>query len=278
VTRGEALADAAPAPAAPLLEVEGLTVRFGGVSAVADVSISVGEGEIFSLIGPNGAGKTSLVNCVTGFYKPSAGRIRFAGADITRQPTHRIAQAGIGRTYQNIELFQGMSVIDNLLVGRHRHMRSNFLTGGLWLGPARREELRERRIVEELVDFLEIAHVRSVPVGKLPYGLQKRVDLGRALAVEPKLLILDEPMAGMNIEEKEDIARFVLEAQAERGLTILLIEHDMGVVMDVSDRIAVLDFGELIAEGTPEHIRTNPAVIEAYVGDKALAERDLVAR
>jgi branched-chain amino acid transport system ATP-binding protein len=278
VTRGEALADATPAPAAPLLEVEGLTVRFGGVSAVADVSISVGEGEIFSLIGPNGAGKTSLVNCVTGFYKPSAGRIRFAGADITRQPTHRIAQAGIGRTYQNIELFQGMSVIDNLLVGRHRHMRSNFLTGGLWLGPARREELRERRIVEELVDFLEIAHVRSVPVGKLPYGLQKRVDLGRALAVEPKLLILDEPMAGMNIEEKEDIARFVLEAQAERGLTILLIEHDMGVVMDVSDRIAVLDFGELIAEGTPEHIRTNPAVIEAYVGDKALAERDLVAR
>jgi branched-chain amino acid transport system ATP-binding protein len=270
--------EATPAPAEPLLEVEGITVRFGGVSAVADVSISVGEGEIFSLIGPNGAGKTSLVNCVTGFYKPSAGRVRFAGADITRQPTHRIAQAGIGRTYQNIELFQGMSVIDNLLVGRHRHMRSNFLTGGLWLGPARREELRERRIVEELVDFLEIAHVRSVPVGKLPYGLQKRVDLGRALAVEPKLLILDEPMAGMNIEEKEDIARFVLEAQAERGLTILLIEHDMGVVMDVSDRIAVLDFGELIAEGTPEQIRTNPAVIEAYVGDKALAERDLVAR
>jgi branched-chain amino acid transport system ATP-binding protein len=267
-----------PAPAEPLLEVDGITVRFGGVSAVADVSISVGEGEIFSLIGPNGAGKTSLVNCVTGFYKPSAGRVRFAGADITRQPTHRIAQAGIARTYQNIELFQGMSVIDNLLVGRHRHMRSNFFTGGLWVGPARREELRERRVVEELVDFLEIAHVRSVPVGKLPYGLQKRVDLGRALAVEPKLLILDEPMAGMNIEEKEDIARFVLEAQAERGLTILLIEHDMGVVMDVSDRIAVLDFGELIAEGTPDHIRTNPAVIEAYVGDKALAERDLVAR
>jgi len=264
-----------PAPSA-LLDVEELTVRFGGVRAVANVSISVAEGEIFSLIGPNGAGKTSLVNCVTGFYKPSEGRVRFAGADITRKSTQRIARAGIARTYQNIELFQGMSVIENLLVGRHVHMRSNVVTGGLWYGPARAEELRERRIVEELVDFLEIAHVRGVPVGMLPYGLQKRVDLGRALAASPKLLILDEPMAGMNIEEKEDIARFVLEAKAERGLTILLIEHDMGVVMDVSDRVAVLDYGQLIAQGTPEYIRVHPAVIEAYVGDKALVEAHLV--
>jgi branched-chain amino acid transport system ATP-binding protein len=259
-----------------VLEADGITLSFGGVHAVDDVSISIGENQIFSLIGPNGAGKTSLINCITGYYRPGSGRIRFRGEDITRKPTHTIARAGIARTYQNIELFQGMSVIDNLLVGRHRHMRSSFLDGGVWFGRARREELRERRVVEELVDFLEIAHVRSVPVGKLPYGMQKRVDLGRALAVEPRLLVLDEPMAGMNVEEKEDIARFVLEAQAERGLSILLIEHDMGVVMDVSDRIAVLDFGKLIAEGAPEEIRVHPAVIEAYVGEQALAARHLV--
>jgi len=275
-----AAADAASRAPAPrrdtLLDVESLTLRFGGVRAVDGVSISISEGEIFSVIGPNGAGKTSLVNCVTGYYRPNEGLVRFAGEDITRRPTYRIARAGIARTYQNIELFQGLSVIDNLLVGRHRHMRANVVTGGLWFGPSRREELRERRVVEELVDFLEIAHVRNVPVGKLPYGIQKRVDLGRALAVEPRLLILDEPMAGMNIEEKEDIARFVLEAQAERDLTILLIEHDMGVVMDISDRIAVLDFGKLIAQGRPEQIKDDPAVIEAYVGGKALADRDLV--
>lgn len=271
-----AVASAETAGAQPLLEVDRITLTFGGVRAVDDVSIAIGTNQVFSLIGPNGAGKTSLINCITGYYRPNSGRVRFEGEDITRRSTHAIARIGIARTYQNIELFQGMSVIDNLLVGRHRHMRSTFLGGGVWYGPARREELRERRIVEELVDFLEIAHVRSVPVGKLPYGMQKRVDLGRALAVEPRLLILDEPMAGMNVEEKEDIARFVLEAQAERDLSILLIEHDMGVVMDVSDRVAVLDFGKLIAEGPPEEIREHPAVIEAYVGEQALVARHLV--
>jgi branched-chain amino acid transport system ATP-binding protein len=258
------------------LTVESLTLRFAGVTALEDVSVSVGRREIFSLIGPNGAGKTSLVNCATGYYRPTAGRISAFGTDVTGKRPHRIARVGVSRTYQNIELFRGMSVIDNLLLGRYRHMKANVITGGLWWGPARNEELRERRVVEELIDFLEIQHVRHLPVSQLSYGMRKRVDLGRALAMEPKLLILDEPMAGMNVEEKEDIARFVLEAHASRDLSVLLIEHDMGVVMDISDRVAVLDFGRLIAQGTPDEVSSDPAVIEAYVGEKALAERNIL--
>jgi branched-chain amino acid transport system ATP-binding protein len=258
------------------LTVESLTLRFAGVTALEDVSVSVGRREIFSLIGPNGAGKTSLVNCATGYYRPAAGRICAFGSDVTGKRPHRIARVGVSRTYQNIELFRGMSVIDNLLLGRYRHMKANVITGGLWWGPARNEELRERRVVEELIDFLEIQHVRHLPVSQLSYGMRKRVDLGRALAMEPKLLILDEPMAGMNVEEKEDIARFVLEAHASRDLSVLLIEHDMGVVMDISDRVAVLDFGRLIAQGTPDEVSSDPAVIEAYVGEKALAERNIL--
>jgi branched-chain amino acid transport system ATP-binding protein len=258
------------------LRVDALTLKFSGVTALDAVSIEVRRGEIFSLIGPNGAGKTSLVNCATGYYRPTSGRITAFGHDVTGKRPHRIARVGLARTYQNIELFRGMSVIDNLMLGRYRHMKANVLTGGLWWGPARNEELRERRVVEELIDFLEIQHVRNMPVSELSYGMRKRVDLGRALAMEPSLLILDEPMAGMNVEEKEDIARFVLEAHASRDLSVLLIEHDMGVVMDVSDRVAVLDFGRLIAQGTPDVVSNDPAVIEAYVGQKALEQRNIL--
>ena len=255
------------------LRVEQLQLRFAGLVALDEVSLRVAEGAIVSLIGPNGAGKTSLVNCVTGYYRPQGGKVFLYEDDVTRIPTHRLARLGVARTYQNIELFDGLSVVDNLMLGRHTRMTTGLWRGGCYTKAARTEELRQREVVEELVDFLELTAVRKAAVGVLPYGLRKRVDLGRALALEPRLLILDEPMAGMNLEEKEDIARFVLEVRAARGLSVLLIEHDMGVVMDLSDHVVVLDFGRLIASGPPDAVRSDPKVIEAYIGERAMAGR-----
>jgi branched-chain amino acid transport system ATP-binding protein len=260
-------------PHPPLLEVAGLTLRFGGVHALDDVSLRVGRGEIFAIIGPNGAGKTSLLNALSGLYRPERGSIRFfadgEGAEpleLLRLRPHAIARLGIARSFQNIELFRHMTVLDNLMLGRHVRMRGNALSCALYWGPQRREEIAHRRAVEEVIDFLEIEALRHRPVGTLAYGLQKRVELARALALEPKLLLLDEPMAGMNSEEKEDMARFVLDIHEERGVTVVLIEHDMGVVMDLSHRVAVLDFGRVIAEGPPEEVARDPRVVDAYLG------------
>lgn len=248
------------------VKVESVSLRFGGLAVLNDVSMQVRRGEIFSLIGPNGAGKSSLVNCITGFYKPQEGSLSIFGKDVTRMPPYKIAGIGVARTYQNIELFEGMTVIETLLLGRHLHMSSGPISGGIYFGKARREELRERAVVEDLIDFLELADIRKSPVGLLPYGLRKRVDLGRALAQDPEVLILDEPMAGMNVEEKEDMVRYILELQESREITVILIEHDMGVVMDISDRVAVLDFGQFIAQGEPDAVRSDPEVIRAYIG------------
>lgn len=254
-----------------LLRVEDVTVRFGGVVALGGVSLEITDGQIHAIIGPNGAGKTTLINCISGRYNPTSGRITLAGQDITRLAPPRRAELGTARTFQNIALFKHMTVLDNLLLGRHVRMRAGLLASGLYWGPALREEIEHRRAVEEIIDFLEIAHIRKKPVGMLSYGLQKRVELGRALSLEPRLLLLDEPMTGMNTEEKEDMARFILEINEERGITCALVEHDMGVVMDISDRVAVLDFGRLIATGTPDEVRQNPDVIRAYLGDEALS-------
>lgn len=252
----------------PILEAEHVSLRFGGVSALTDVSFSVGRGEIFSIIGPNGAGKTSMVNCVSGRYRPTEGRVRFEGQDITRLGPNRRAGLGIGRTFQNLALFGHMSVLDNIMVGRHHLLKSGFLKGMLyWLGGAQAEELSHRRDVEEIIDFLEIQHVRKAPAGTLPYGLRKRVELARAMAVNPKLILLDEPMAGMNLEEKEDMARYIVDLNEEWGMTVLMIEHDMGVVMDISHRVVVLDFGRKIAEGRPEEVMADPHVRRAYLGE-----------
>ncbi|CAN5230813.1 ABC transporter ATP-binding protein [soil metagenome] len=256
------------------LAIDDLHLRFGGVVALAGVTLDVPQGSIFAVVGPNGAGKTSLLNAVSGLYHPTRGRLRFESQDITSLPPHRIARLGIARTFQNIELFAGMTVLDNLMLGRHVHMRGGVLTGGLYWGAARREELANRRVVEDVIDFLEIEHIRGRVVGTLAYGLQKRVEIGRALALEPRLLLLDEPMAGMNVEEKEDIARFILDINEERGVSVVLIEHDMGVVMDISSRVAVLDFGKKIAEGTPAEIRAHPDVIKAYLGQESAAIRE----
>lgn len=256
-----------------LLTIHELSLHFGGVTALCNVSLQVNKGEIIAVIGPNGAGKTSLLNCISGLYRPSAGRIIFQGRDITRLPPHRRAQLGISRTFQNIELFKHLSVLDNIMLGRHVHMRAGVLSGGLYWGLAQREEAAHRRRVEEIIDFLEIESVRQKPVGMLAYGLQKRVELGRALALEPELLLLDEPMAGMNAEAKEDMARFILDIAEEWGTTMILIEHDMGVVMDISDRVAVFDFGRKIAEGVPAEVQANPRVIEAYLGQQMGVER-----
>jgi branched-chain amino acid transport system ATP-binding protein len=250
----------------PLLAVEGVSVRFGALLALSGVSLSVQRGEILAIIGPNGAGKTTLLNVISGFYHPYEGRILFEGRDRTRLSPPDVAELGVARTFQNVALFKGMSVLDNLMTGRLLKMGGHFLLDAIWWGPARRQELANRAFVEHVIDFLEIQAIRKTPAGKLPYGLQKRVELGRALAAEPKLLLLDEPMAGMNVEEKEDMSRFILDVNGEFGTTIALIEHDMGVVMDISDRVAVLDYGRKIAEGPPEQVRKDAAVLDAYLG------------
>ncbi len=252
-----------------LLKVDGIFLRFGGVNVLADVSTSVKEGEIFAIIGPNGAGKTCLLNCVNRFYHPSQGRIYFRGRDITPLRPYQIPPLGIARTFQNVELFRGMTVIDNIKLGRHVHLDTGLLSAGFYFGKARTTELALRKEIEEkIIDLLEIEHIRKKTVGTLPYGLQKRVELARALAMKPKLLLLDEPVTGMNLEETEDIARFILDIHDEWGVTIILIEHDMGVVMDISDRVCVLDFGVKIAEGAPKEIRHDERVIKAYLGEK----------
>jgi branched-chain amino acid transport system ATP-binding protein len=248
------------------LSIDRLSLSFGGLMVLSDVSLQVRSGGIVAIIGPNGAGKTSLLNCVNGFYRPDRGTITFQGQDITRLAAHKVAGLGIARTFQNIALYSGMNVVDNLMAARHIHMESGIVAGAIYFGRAQGEEVQHRRLVEEIIEFLEIEHIRKATVGALPYGLRKRVELGRALALEPKLLLLDEPMTGMNVEEKEDVARFVLDIHELQGTTVVLIEHDMGLVMDISERIIVLDFGCKIAEGTPDEIKRDEAVIQAYLG------------
>ncbi|NMM81696.1 ABC transporter ATP-binding protein [Acidovorax sp. SRB_14] len=253
--------------AAPLLQVDGVTLAFGGVRALGGVGFAVQSGSITAVIGPNGAGKTSLFNTISGFYRPSAGSIRFRGQDITRVPAPQRARLGLGRSFQNIALFRGMTVLDNIKLGRHAHLQTNVLDALLYLGRARREEAQLRADIEErIIDFLEIDHIRHAPVSALPYGLQKRVEMARALAMQPQILMLDEPVAGMNREETEDMARFILDVRAEWGVTVLMVEHDMGMVMDLSDHVVVLNFGQVIAQGAPAEVQADPEVNRAYLG------------
>ena len=249
-----------------ILKIDGISLSFGGVNALSDVSFDVREHEVRAIIGPNGAGKSSMLNCINGVYSPQRGAITFRGQTFAQMNPHRAAEMGIARTFQSLALFKGMSVLDNIMTGRNLRMRSNILLQAVRLGPALNEELRHREFVEHIIDFLEIQAYRKTPVGRMPYGLQKRVDLGRALAMEPALLLLDEPMAGMNTEEKQDMCRFILDVNDEFGTTIVLIEHDMGVVMDLSDRVVVLDYGKKIGDGTPDEVRSNRNVIDAYLG------------
>lgn len=249
-----------------------ISLSFGGIQALKDVSLEIREQEILAIIGPNGAGKTCIMNCISGFYRPDAGQISYEGQEITGLRPDRIAKLGIARTFQNIQLFTGLTTVDNLMAGRHVKMRQNWLQGALYFGWAQREEVQNRTFVEDIINFLELEAIRKEVVGAIAYGLRKRVDLGRALAQEPKILLLDEPMAGMNAEEKEDIARFVIDIFELRKIPIVLVEHDMGVVMDIADRIVVLNFGEVIAQGTPHEIKTNPEVIEAYLGTEGQLE------
>lgn len=249
-----------------ILDIQNISLRFGGVKALTDISFNVREHEIRSIIGPNGAGKSSMLNCINGVYTPSEGKITFRGQTFSNMNSRRVAEMGIARTFQNLALFKGMSVIDNIMSGRNLKIKSNLLMQALRIGPALKEEIAHREFVEHIIDFLEIQAYRKTPVGQLPYGLQKRVDLGRALAMEPKVLLLDEPMAGMNVEEKQDMCRFILDVNDEFGTTIVLIEHDMGVVMDISDRVVVLDYGKKIGDGAPDEVRNNEDVIRAYLG------------
>jgi branched-chain amino acid transport system ATP-binding protein len=250
-----------------LLEIRDVSKAFGGVQAVSKVSLDVAQGALMSVIGPNGAGKTSLLNMISGFYHPDRGSILVEGTDVTHAAPSRIAELGVARTFQNIALFRGMTVLDNLMLGRHVHMKTGVLSAFVYWGLAQKEEVAHRKRVEDIIDFLRIQDLRRRPCGSLAYGLQKRVELGRALALDPKVLLLDEPMGGCNHEEKEDMARFILDVNEEWGTTIILIEHDMGVVMDISDRVAVLDMGQKIAEGSPDEVRANPQVIKAYLGE-----------
>ncbi len=260
-------------PGTRQLEIEAVALRFGGVQALQNVSLDVCQGEIHAIIGPNGAGKTSLLNCISGLYRPQEGHIRLHRSDgpphdLTRTRPSRVARLGVARAFQNIELFKHMTVLDNLMLGRHVHMKHSVWRSFLYYGPARRQEIAERQLVEEVIDFLEIQAVRHAHVGALPYGVQKRVEVGRALCLQPAVLLLDEPMAGMNTEEKEDMARFILDVNALAGVTVVLIEHDMEVVMDISERVSVLDFGRKITTGPPADVKTHPQVIEAYLGEE----------
>ena len=254
-----------------VLKVEEVSLNFGGVKALNDVNFEVKKGELFGIIGPNGAGKTSLLNCINGFYRPEGGRIIFNGKDLRRVASYRIAEMGIARTFQNLALYTGLTTVENLLAGRHIFFKTNPVEAAIFYGRTLREEVNHRKVCEEIIDFLEMEHIRNEPVGMLPYGLRKRVELGRALALEPKILLLDEPMAGMNLEEKKDMVRFVLALMSLRHFTTILVEHDMEVVMQIAERIVVLDFGQLIAEGYPDEIKRNPRVISAYLGKEESA-------
>ncbi|WP_076999691.1 ABC transporter ATP-binding protein [Variovorax sp. KK3] len=249
-----------------ILDVKNISLSFGGVKALTDISFDVREHEVRAIIGPNGAGKSSMLNCINGVYQPQQGSITFRGKTFKHMNSRQVAEMGVARTFQNLALFKGMSVLDNIMTGRNLKMKSGLLAQAFRFGPAEREELAQREFVERIIDFLEIQLYRKTPVGRLPYGLQKRVDLGRALAMEPQVLLLDEPMAGMNVEEKQDMSRFILDVNDEFGTTIVLIEHDMGVVMDISDRVVVLDYGKKIGDGTPDEVRSNEDVIRAYLG------------